>query len=102
MSSDHMSVDTGQLRGHSQELSDNAGDVQAALERFRSSLGALGTPWGKNDTYAEAFEEWYLQARDQMLASIENVQVALAQTSDTVDGAAKNYETNEANMTDGG
>ncbi|MFJ1562594.1 WXG100 family type VII secretion target [Streptomyces mirabilis] len=102
MSSDHMSVDTGQLRGHSKELSDNASDVGAVLERFRSSLEALGTPWGKNDTYAEAFEEWYLQARDQMLASIENVQGALTQTGDKVDGAAKNYETNEANMMGGG
>ncbi|MFF3515818.1 WXG100 family type VII secretion target [Streptomyces sp. NPDC002573] len=93
MEADYMSVDTGALRSHSQNLGEQADASRAALENLRTSLDTLGKPWGHDDAYAEAFEQVYVPACKQILEAFETFGEGLRNMSQAVRGAAVNYET---------
>ncbi|MFD9123293.1 hypothetical protein [Kitasatospora sp. NPDC059571] len=92
MGSDYMSVETGALDKHTNDLGDHANDLRQLFERFNRSVNALGEPWGEGDSYAEQFREWYDPAHRDLLASLQSAIAMLEQVHAATGQASQLYK----------
>ncbi|MFE3112037.1 WXG100 family type VII secretion target [Kitasatospora indigofera] len=95
MASDYLSVDTGALDTHAEQLAAQAEDVRRAYEQFCDSLAAMGSPWGEGDEYAEAFTQWYASASKKLTDSLKSVADKVAEAGASTGQASANYVKNE-------